>query len=341
MKSTLARFSLTLLFGIVLAAPLSAQTPLAPAAPAPDAVPERWASQPDNKKKEYLYGIATRARWLAKLPLGATTVLDLPYVDNPVEGTSPGSSQTLDLYVPKGDGPFPLIVWIHGGAWKGGNKNAQGAELAADWLPAGFAVASLEYRFVFDSAFPGMFQDCIDAVAFLRGHAAEYHLDPARIGIMGASAGGHIAGVVALAEGSTGTVYKNVGGPVQGAVLMCGFYDMTRETGPWKPGAMIDNPRDDFTNLYPNRAYDPAIAKAMSPVYLIHPGVPPVLIFHGDKDLNTAPVAQSQLLLDALQKAGKEATLTNFPDYDHNLWKPDALAQALAFFQKNVQGQGK
>jgi len=295
-----------------------------------------WSNLPENKRKEYEYSLAMREKGIAKLPTHSVVKLDLPYVaDAMLKGSVPGSAQTLDLYVPPGNGPFPLIVWIHGGAWKGGNKEQQGGDLAARWLPEGFAVASLDYRFVWDARFPGMFQDCLDAVAYLREHAAEYHLNPAKVGVMGASAGGHIAGVVVNAAGST--AYRNNQTPVQAAVLMCGFYDPTRATGQWKPGGMIDNPRDDFTYLYANRAYDPQIAKDMSPVYLINNSTPPTLLVHGDKDINTAPIVQTQMFYDALQKAGKPVQLMNCPDYDHNLWKPDVLAAALAFFKAHLQ----
>ncbi len=70
---------------------------------------------------------------------------------------------------------------------------------------------------------------------------------------------------------------------------------------------------------YPNRTYDTDIARKMSPALLIHPGIPPVLIVHGDKD-TTAPEPQSQLFEDALKKAGADATYTKYPEYTHNLW---------------------
>ena len=308
----------------------SANTPL------PTTVPNAWSNLPANKLKEYQDALAARAHWMGKLPEGSVIALDVPYENNPAKGTLTASDQTLDLYVPKGPGPFPLIIWIHGGAWKGGSKEAQGTQLAAQGLPEGFAVASLNYRFVFDAKFPGMFQDCIDAVAFLRSHADQYHLDAAKFGIMGMSAGAHIAGVVALTEGTS--TYSNSGPPVQAAVLLCGFYDLTKETGTWPNSAFPINPKDDFSNLYPDRAYDPGIAKKMSPIYQIHAGIPPVLLIHGDKD-TTSPLIQSQMFVDALKKAGMEASLTNYPDYNHNVWKADSLAETFAFFKKYLQGK--
>ncbi|MDR2463768.1 MAG: alpha/beta hydrolase [Verrucomicrobiales bacterium] len=286
-----------------------------------------WSHVSENKQKEYAYGQSARTKWLEKLPADSQVALDVPYVaDAVLKGSLPGSTQTLDLYVPPGAGPFPLIVWIHGGAWKGGNKEQQGTELAARWLPEGFAVASLNYRFVFDAQFPGMFQDAVDAIHFLREHAARYRLNPAKVGVIGMSAGAHIAGVAATADGHP--AYRNNKQPVQAAVLLCGFYDMA--------SGFSFNPRDDFANLYPDKKPDLEIAKNMSPVCLIHDGIPPILLVHGDLDLKIAPPEQTQRFYDALQKAGKPVKLTNYPDYDHNLWKPDVLNEALMFFKEHL-----
>jgi len=322
------RFCLTLtacFIGSTLATGLFADSE-----PPATSVSNSWNNLPADKLKEYQDGLAARTKWLGKLPEGSVSVLDLPYEEHSIQGTLPASNQTLDLYVPKGSGPFPLIVWIHGGAWKAGLKETEGAQLAAMWLPEGLAVASIDYRFVFDAPFPGMFQDGVDAVAFLRSHADQYHLDSQKIGIMGISAGAHLAGLVAMTEGTS--TYAHSGPPVQAAVLLCGFYDMTAKTGQWPPGAFPINPLDDFSRLYPNRTYDPVIAQKMSPLYQIHAGVPPVLLIHGDKD-SIAPALQSTMFLEALQKAGIAVTLTNYPNDTHNLWKSDVLAEALGFFK--------
>jgi acetyl esterase/lipase len=316
------------------AAPASPQpvANAAPEIPAPALVMTRDWSQNPKGWKEYQNMLVARAKGIARLPRGSITALDLPYVDKPEQGeSSPASNQTLDLYVPPGDGPFPLVVYIHGGSWKGGFKEADGSDIAPRWLPKGLAFASLNYRFVRDAKFPGMFQDCIDAVAFLRANADKYHVDTKRIAVMGQSAGAHLAGVVAMAEGSN--AYPNSGPALQAAVLRSGFYDLTKETSQGSPGWFPYNDHDEFANLYPDKHYDSDIARKFSPLYLIHPGVPPILIEHGDKD-EISPKVQSEMFLAALQKAGVDATLTNYPDYSHSLWKSDVFDAELVFLKK-------
>lgn len=104
---------------------------------------------------------AQKEKLIEQLPAGALKILDKPYV----EGTKPGSNlasvQTLDLYVPAGNGPFPLIIWIHGGGWHGGDKETSGASLALQFLPRGFALtipwAATHVPVILEAWYPGEF----------------------------------------------------------------------------------------------------------------------------------------------------------------------------------------
>ncbi|MBN2000034.1 alpha/beta hydrolase, partial [candidate division KSB1 bacterium] len=117
-------------------------------------------------------------------------------------------SLLLDLYIPAAEGPLPLVIWIHGGAWRAGDKNVTPAvPLLTDH---GFAVASISYRFSQHAIFPAQLHDCKAAVRWLRAHANKYHLDPLRFGVWGASAGGHLAAMLGT-TGDEGTLEGKVG----------------------------------------------------------------------------------------------------------------------------------
>ena len=96
---------------------------------------------------------------------------------------------TLDLYLPASDKPTPLVVWIHGGGWRAGNKN----RCPITWLnDHGFAVASINYRLTDVAIFPAQIHDCKTAIRALRTKAEKYNLDPNHIAVAGSSAGGHL-----------------------------------------------------------------------------------------------------------------------------------------------------
>ena len=118
-------------------------------------------------------------------------------------------SLLLDLYLPtNAQEPLPLVVWVHGGAWSGGDK----APCRAAWLvDRGYAVASVNYRLSREAIFPAQVHDCKAAIRWLRANAAEHGIDGEHIGVWGSSAGGHLvallgtSGDVADLEGESGT----------------------------------------------------------------------------------------------------------------------------------------
>src|SRR5260370_39954354 len=145
-----------------------------------------------------------------RFPEGTKSLRDLEYVKGGHE------RQKLDLYLPeKSDDPLPLIIWIHGGAWMAGSKeNPPGIEL----LKRGYALASINYRLSQHAKFPAQLEDCKAAIRWLRANATTYHLDPDRIGVWGASAGGHLVallrttGDVKELEGEEGNPQQSSGG---------------------------------------------------------------------------------------------------------------------------------
>ncbi|MCD7754667.1 MAG: alpha/beta hydrolase fold domain-containing protein [Clostridiales bacterium] len=118
--------------------------------------------------------------------------LDIPYADQ-----SP--AQRLDLYLPEeGEGPFPLVVHLHGGGFGMGDKRDDHMDTYLQGLSHGYAIASVEYRLSSEAIFPAAVLDCREAFRFLRKHAAEYSIDPDRICALGGSAGGNLSAIMGM-----------------------------------------------------------------------------------------------------------------------------------------------
>lgn len=232
----------------------------------------------------------------------AKVVRDLPYV------AAGHARQCLDLYLPsQSTGRLPVVVWIHGGAWQSGGKEACLHEAA--WLATkGYAVAGINYRLSQHAPFPAQIEDCKAAVRWLRAHADQYGLDSDRIGAWGVSSGGHLAallgvtGDVPALEGQDGHLDQS--SRVRGVVVWYGRADLTMASGQHDSnvtaavsqllGAPVDAHRD--------------LAIRASPLYYVSGCAAPFLIIHGDQD-RRVPVEQGILLADALKRAGVDVTL--------------------------------
>ena len=243
---------------------------------------------------------------VAPLPEGAQTFKDIQYVpDN-------GRRHTLDLYLPpQTNKPLPLIIWIHGGAWRAGFKNDCPARR---FVARGYAVASVAYRLSQQAIFPAQIEDCKTAVRWLRAHAREYHLDPERFGAWGASAGGHLVALL----GTTGGVKEfdqganlNVSSQVQAVVDFCGPTDILRLAEQSGPNSQVNH---NATNSPESQLIGGPVqenkdkANRASPITYVSKGAPPMLIVHGDAD-TFVPYQQSEELYQALKKAGVDAQL--------------------------------
>ena len=247
-------------------------------------------------------------------------------------------SLLLDLYLPeKASGPLPVIMWVHGGGWRGGSKERCPAIPVTEH---GYAVASINYRLSHEATFPAQIHDCKAAVRWLRANAEKYGLDPKRIGAWGASAGGHLVAMLGTAgdvkdlEGQEGNLKYS--SRVQAVCDFFGPADLAKMAGkrermpaeaPYAPESLlIGGPL--LENL------DKA-ARA-SPVTYVSKDDPPFLIAHGDQD-NLVPLEQSQVLYDALKGAGVEATLHIVQGGGHGFRSPEVYDKVLAFFEEHLK----
>lgn len=268
----------------------------------------------------------------AQLPAGTTLIFDQPYIPGADRETAFDSNQTLDLYVPAGPGPFPLIFWIHGGGWSQFNKDV---DFAPQVVGLGFALASLDYRLTSDGCpFPAQIEDCVSALTWLRQNGANYRVDTDRIGLIGHSAGAHLSALIATTGGTNPfTNLTSVSPRVQAAVLWSGPVDLGRERGKWPKETFIWDPEDIFSRLFfAEGLYNEEFAQWASPASYVRPGLPPMLLVHGAKD-NIVPPGQAIAFAADLERSGVKVKIRIEEESEHDIPSPHNYAEAWRFFE--------
>jgi acetyl esterase/lipase len=248
--------------------------------------------------------------------------------------------QKLDLYLPAkraSDERAPLIVWVHGGAWRVGSKDRC---RAARFVEDGYAVASINYRLSQHAVFPAQIEDCKAAIRWLRAHAAAHGYDGRRIGVWGASAGGHLVALL----GTAGDIEAFDVGPHAGissrVQAVCDFFgptDFSRMSRFWST-MDHDAPDSPESKLLggPVQENKDKVRHA-SPITYVTKDDPPFLIVHGDKD-PLVPHNQSELLYDSLKQTGVDATLYTVRGGRHGGFKdPNVPALVTEFFCKHLR----
>lgn len=272
-----------------------------------------------------------------QLPAGAKVYRDLAYVTNGHE------RQKLDLYLPAQGEQRPLIIWIHGGAFRMGSKEGnEHDQLPLDYLARGYGVASINYRLSQHAIFPAQIEDCKAAVRWLRAHAEQFNLDPTRFATWGPSAGGHLAAMVGttadVAEFEVGA-HLDVSSRVQCVVDYFGPTDFLQMDQQRLPDGMIhDTPDSPESELVggPIQQHPAKVARC-NPITYVTSAAPPFLIVHGDCD-PLVPYGQSQLLVAALQKAGVAVTFYTVVGAGHGQFTdPHVPALTAQFLAKQFQ----
>ena len=245
---------------------------------------------------------------------------------------SQSPSQVMDIYLPKeGDGPFPTYIFIHGGAFIAGDKQDVQFLLAADGIHRGYAVVSVEYRKGFESKAPNALYDVKSAIRFLRAHAAEYRLDPARFALGGDSAGAYYAVFAAATAGIPAfdgpePVFAAECGAVKAVVAQCGCYDLLRMAPPpeveakapkeFIPGTIPANLMSIYLGANPHLF--PDIAALLNPLTYITKDFPPTLVQVGKADA-VVPCAESEQLAALIgERCGSDRVrLEEFESWNH------------------------
>ena len=240
--------------------------------------------------------------------------LDVPYARQ-----SP--AQSMDIYLPEeGDGPFPVILVVHGGAFAFGSKGEVISEPMVQGIYHGYAVADINYRLSGEAIFPAQICDCKAAVRFLRANAARYHLDGSRIAAWGPSAGGHLVAMLGTSAGVKALEDLALGNPqessaVQAVVDWCGpaenFIRMDVEFQ--ESGLGVADHSAEFSPesllLGQKITEIPERVAFASPMTYVTPQVPPFFIQHGELD-QVVPVQQSiNLAARIAQVAGPDKVI--------------------------------
>ncbi len=255
-----------------------------------------------------------------RLPAGVQAELDIAYA-----GGSP--AQKLDLYLPTGiaTAPRPAIVVVHGGGWRGGDKQrGQWARIPAQYASYGYVAISVNYRLTGEAPWPAQIEDVKAAVRWLRAHAEKHAVDVDRIGAYGNSAGAHLVSLLGLVKQSDGLEGS---GPHQAQSSMvqavCASATPTDFLNWREPGAVPERLGRTFLAGPGDTLRDRA--RQASPITYARGDAPPFLLIHGTAD-RTVPIGQSDRFAKALRAAGAEQVrYMIFDDETHGVFQRQRL----------------
>ena len=279
--------------------------------------------------------LAQTPRPARPLPEGVVASRDIEYAK------SGDVSLKLDIYRPKekAKSPQPLIVWIHGGAWRAGDKRNCPA---IRFVSRGYVVASINYRLSQQAIYPAQIHDCKAAIRWLRAHAQEYGIDSERVGVWGSSAGGHLVALLGTSGGVKALSNPELGNDDQSSRVqaVCDFFGPTDllqmdahalATAPFKHNAP-DSPESKLIGG-PIQEHPEKVARA-NPITYVTDDDPPFLIVHGDQD-RLVPHHQSLLLAKALKQSGVSCDLHVIEGAGHGFGRNADVAKLVdTFFDK-------
>jgi len=257
-----------------------------------------------------------------------------------IEYTNPdGQHLQLNMARPKGDGPFPAVVCIHGGGFRRGSRDSYNA-VCLKLAQNGYVAVTVSYRFAPKYPFPAAIHDTKAAVRWVRANAKKYHIDPDRIGATGGSAGGHLAQFLAV-TGDVRAFEGDGGNPEQSSKVACvvnyyGPSDFTKSYGKSVDAAEV-------LPLFLGGNLETAKKQHIlaSPLYWVTPNAAPTLCVHGTKD-NYVAHEQSVELIEKLKAATVDAELLTLNEAGHGFKGPEvekAEQAMIAFFDKYLKAR--
>lgn len=245
--------------------------------------------------------------------------------------------QMLDLYLPgaNSDKKLPVIVWIHGGAWRQGSKKSVGRVLRAA-KPGECAIVSVNYRLTGEAKWPAQIHDCKAAIRWIRANAGKHQLDPNRIVVWGASAGGHLVSMLGTTQND-----KNLDGKLgphtdqsTSVKAVVNFFGPTDFTVMNEQGSAMnhDNPDSPEGMLLGGRVSELGEkAKSASPFFNVSKDDAPVLTVHGTAD-RLVPYKQGLAFDKKLDDCGVASVLLTVKDGGHGKGFGPSVQKAVSRF---------
>ncbi len=261
--------------------------------------------------------------------------------------------QLLDVYLPaSGSGPFPLIVYVHGGGWSMGSRSFGALDFVIRFLDFGYAVMTVDYRLAPGAIFPEFLFDVKTAVRWARANAARYGFDPARFGMIGDSAGGHLALMMAFTAGHPeyeGGHYgwEGCSSALQAVISMYGPSDLAAdnraflvENGLLPASAREDSAAEGSPSYGAAFTRDKNMLKLISPISYVHKDIPPLMLQHGARDV-AVPLQHSTLLAEKIERTcgpGRVSLVVheNLGHSEKGFCSADNFLTMLDFFSKHL-----
>lgn len=245
------------------------------------------------------------------------------YAEDVVYGRVYGAALVADVAYPKRSKPLPVILSVHGGRWRGGNKRDGSAIKVKQWAGFGFFAMSIDYRLVGCTPAPACYQDLQCAIRFVHAKAAHYNLDTKHIFLIGQSAGGHMVSLAAtLGDGPfrrTGD-WKDASNRFRAVISVAANYELNSLS---------------WGNIWKPSQGDPKAARRLaSPVNHVRKDMPPILILHSDND-RSVPIENALLMVNALKKANAPHDFRRYKEMGHMGINKEVIKRSLEFIKRH------
>lgn len=238
----------------------------------------------------------------------------------------------LDAYVPEKEGTYPAVLVVHGGAWRSGNRY-QLSGYARTLTQMGMVCFAIDYRLAPKHKWPAQIDDCRSAIKWIRKHAADYKVDPERLGAIGYSAGGHLVSLLATSGEAPSEKNGNVDTRLQ-AVAAGGAPAEFRkfpDKGRWAE-FLMGGDQDSVPEKF----------KSASPAVFIDKNDPPIFFYNGTKD-RLVPMTWTQPFFEELKKAGVKVEMHTIEGAGHMTaaMNPAALRKAFGFLKRELTAKSQ